>query len=646
MSVAALSELSERAGGRVSDLRERVGRLGPAQEQFAVAEKSFAPLALIAVVLLAAVPLFNDSAWTLRLQDGMAFGLLCISLNILVGTTGLITFGHAMFWGVGGYMIAIPFRDHGINPLYLLALTPVAGALCAFLVGLVVLRGKAIYFSLLTLGFAQLFWAVWHGWQSMTGGTNGIFGVFVPGALNGTTNPNNIYWFIFGCTVFTTGVVYVITRSPLGDAFRAVRDNPRRAEYTGMAVRRYELLAFVIAGSVGAIAGGLSLLSATNITSGNLTWSRSTIALIAALIGGTRYFLGPLFGAIVYIYLFDTVAQTSGTVGTLWQALLGVIVLAVALAFPGGIVGLVHLLLAYGVGIARKLRGVPLHAPERPHTAAVMEAVQLPEVGEAFAPAGIALDAPIVLEVTGLTKRFGGLVAVNDASLTVRKGAIHAIIGPNGAGKSTFFNLVTGLYKPDAGTVLLDGVDVTGQPSWRLIKRGMGRSFQQTNLFWTLSSELNLTVAGSAVQDSTYKPYGSHPQDIKERTADLLARMGLSAFARLPASQLSHGDQRSLEIATALAVNSTILMLDEPTAGLSPPETRVAVALIQKIARDRGLTVVFVEHDMEVVFAIADRITVLHRGSVLAEGTPEEIRRNQKVREAYLGEDFPEGAEG
>ena len=141
MSVAALSELSERAAGRVSDLRERVARLGPAQEQFVVAQKSFAPLALIAVVILAVVPLLNDSAWTLRLQDGMAFGLLCISLNILVGTTGLITFGHAMFWGVGGYMIAIPFRDHGINPLYLLALPPVAGALCAFLVGLVVLRG-------------------------------------------------------------------------------------------------------------------------------------------------------------------------------------------------------------------------------------------------------------------------------------------------------------------------------------------------------------------------------------------------------------------------------------------------------------------------------------------------------------------------
>ena len=646
MSVASLSAISERAAGRLTAVRDTLARLAPAPDQYSVASKGLAPLALIGFVVIAIVPLLNDSAWTLRIQDGLAFGLLCLSLNILVGTTGLITFGHAMFMGIGGYMIAIPFREHGINPLYLFALTPVAGALAALLVGVVVLRGRAIYFSLLTLGFAQLFWAVWHGWQSLTGGTNGISGVIAPGSLNGLEHANNMYWFIFGCTLFTTGIVYIITRSPLGDAFRAVRDNPRRAEFTGISVKRYELLAFVIAGAVGAIAGGLSVFSATNITSDNIDWSRSTIALIAALIGGTRYFLGPIVGALFYTYLFDTVAQTSGTLGTLWQAVLGVIVLGVALAFPGGIVGLVHTLLAYGVGLGRRLRGVPTHEPGRPHTAEVLEAVHLPAVGEAVASTGIAADAPVALQVTGLTKRFGGLVAVNDASLTVRQGSIHAIIGPNGAGKSTLFNLITGLHKPDAGTVVVDGEDVTGRPAWKLVKRGMGRSFQQTNLFWTLSSELNVTVAGSAVQDSTYKPYGTHPKEIKERTADLLARMGLSAFAKLPASQLSHGDQRSLEIATALAVNATLLMLDEPTAGLSPPETRVAVALIQKIARDRGLTVVFVEHDMEVVFAIADRITVLHRGSVLAEGTPEEIRRDPKVREAYLGEDFPEGADG
>jgi ABC-type branched-subunit amino acid transport system ATPase component len=239
-----------------------------------------------------------------------------------------------------------------------------------------------------------------------------------------------------------------------------------------------------------------------------------------------------------------------------------------------------------------------------------------------------------------MTKRFGGLVAVDDASITVRAGTIHAIIGPNGAGKSTLFNLITGLYEPDEGRVILEGEDITGKAAWRLVKRGMGRSFQQTNLFWTLPAIANVTVAGSAVANATLRPFGTHSLAVRDRGRQLLERVGLARFGGLPAGQLSHGDQRSLEIATALAVNSRLLLLDEPTAGLSPSETKTAVELIKRIAGEQELTVLFVEHDMEVVFGIADWITVLHKGAVLAEGPPEEIRRNEKVQEAYLGGDF------
>jgi ABC-type branched-subunit amino acid transport system ATPase component len=244
----------------------------------------------------------------------------------------------------------------------------------------------------------------------------------------------------------------------------------------------------------------------------------------------------------------------------------------------------------------------------------------------------------MMLEVRGVTKRFGGLVAVQNASLAVRQGTIHAVIGPNGAGKTTFFNLITGLMKPDEGQVILAGEDVTGTTPWRLVKRGLGRSFQQTSLFWSLSSITNVTLAESAAKGATRKPYGSHPHHVQERASDLLGRVGLAPFAHIVASELSHGDQRSLEIATALAVESRLLLLDEPTAGLSPAETRTAVALIKKLAQEEDLTVLFVEHDMEVVFGIADRITVLHRGAVLAEGSAPEIRANLEVQRAYLGE--------
>jgi ABC-type branched-subunit amino acid transport system ATPase component len=245
---------------------------------------------------------------------------------------------------------------------------------------------------------------------------------------------------------------------------------------------------------------------------------------------------------------------------------------------------------------------------------------------------------PLALHVDGVSKRFGGLVAVEDATLAVREGTIHAVIGPNGAGKTTLFNLITGLIEPDGGSITLAGEDITGTAPWRLVKSGLGRSFQQTSLFWALPAITNVTLAAAAARGATWKLYGTYPPEVEARARELVDRVGLGEFAAIDAAELSHGDQRSLEIATALAVESRLLLLDEPTAGLSPVETRAAVALIEELAEERNLTVLFVEHDMEVVFGIADRITVLHQGRVLAEGSPAEIRANSEVQTAYLGE--------
>lgn len=646
MTAADLTAVaSERATSAVADLRDLARRLAPGPELYAESAKLLPGLSLAAIIFVGLFPLFGSTYWILLLEQGLYFGLLALSLNLLVNTAGLVSFGHALFFGIGAYTIGIPFRDHNIDPLYLFALTPIAGALAALVTGIVILRGRALYFSLLTLGVAQLFWAVEHGWQSFTGGTNGIQAVILTGWFNPYADGgNHLYWFIFGCTVLCTIMVYVITVSPFGDALRAIRDNPRRAEFTGIWVRRYELTAFVIAGTFGSIAGGLWLFSDQSLTSDTVDWTKSALVLIAVLIGGTRYFLGPFVGGVFWIYFFDRVHQASGKPGLLWDSILGAIVVFVAMLAPGGVVGAVHTALAYLVGLWRKIAGRPAAEPEAPATPEEQDAVHLPDIAPlpqpAAAAAAVATDGrPPALELQNLTKRFGGLVAVNDVSLTVRQGTIHAIIGPNGAGKSTLFNLVTGLHEADAGRVVLEGEDITGKPAWQLVKRGMGRSFQQTNLFWTLSVSTNVTVAGSAVAGTTLRPFGSHPSKIRERGQELLERVGLRDFASLPADQLSHGDQRSLEIATALAVNSRVLLLDEPTAGLAVAETTTAVELIRRIAREEKLTVLFVEHDMEVVFGIADYITVLHKGAVLAEGTPTEIRNNEKVREAYLGGD-------
>ena len=526
----------------------------------------------------------------------------------------------------------------GWNPLLSFALTPVIGALGALVIGIVVLRGQQLYFALLTLGAGQLVWAVAHGWQSLTGGTNGTTGVFAAEFIHPFRHAHNLYWFIFGCVLVSAGLVWVVTRSPFGDALRGIRENRRRAEFTGLWVKRYELTAFVISGTFGSIAGGLAVISETQIASVQVDWQRSAFALIFVIIGGTRYFLGPFAGAIFWLYLFDWINDLT----LLWDLVLGAIVLLVVIFFPGGVAGAIHWLLAHAATLIQRVRGTEL-VPEEPLAPSEIEAVHLAEVSNGDLPvAAVPLTSngeKPVLVVQGVSKSFGGLVAVDDVSLDLRPGRMHAIIGPNGAGKTTFFNLVTGLLKPDTGQVILEGEDITGTAPWRLVKRGLGRSFQQTNLFWALSAIDNVTLADAAVKDETLRIYGTHSAAFRDRAHGLLERVGLSDFAGFPATDLSHGDQRSLEIATALAVESRLLLLDEPTAGLSPTETRLAVKLIRRIATEQGLTVLFVEHDMEVVFGIADLITVLDRGAVIAEGPPAEIRANAAVQEAYLGVD-------
>jgi branched-chain amino acid transport system permease protein len=603
------------------------------------------PLGLSGIVLVGLLPEFAGTGDVIRMQQALYLGLLALSLNLLVSTTGLVSFGHAMFFAIGAYMVAVPFQQLHWDPLWGFALTPVAGAVGAFLIGLVVLRGQELYFSLLTLGVGQLIWATAHGWQRILGGTNGITAVFGPDWLNSFTHPNNLYWFVYGCVLICTVLLYVITRSPFADALRGIRENRRRAEFSGLPAKRYELASFVIAGMFGSVAGGLFVVGETQITSEQIDWRRSALALIVCLIGGTRYFLGPFAGAIFYLFVFDWVIRKT----VLYDTVLGLIVLGVALLMPAGLTGALDWALARAGGLlgpGRGRRGLPAEAAP---SAGAAEATHLPDVRPAE-PAAAASDAqaePVaaasdaqaepLLVVDSVSMRFGGLVAVKDVSFDVRPGRIHAIIGPNGAGKTTLFNVVTGLLRPSSGQVLLDGEEVTRRPAWQLVKRGVGRSFQQTNLFWALSALDNVTLAHAAARGMTRRIGGTHPGAIRDRARELLERVGLGAFADVPANELSHGDQRSLELAAALAVDSRLLLLDEPTAGLSPAETKTAVRLIERIAREQGITVLFVEHDMEVVFGVADWITVLHRGAVLAEGTPEQIRSNPDVRSAYLG---------
>jgi len=243
-----------------------------------------------------------------------------------------------------------------------------------------------------------------------------------------------------------------------------------------------------------------------------------------------------------------------------------------------------------------------------------------------------------VLAVRGVRKSFDGFVAVSDASVTVAKGQIAAIIGPNGAGKTTLFNLITGHLQPEAGVVELEGRDITGLPPHDVCRLGMGRSFQRTNIFPKLTVFQNVQAAFLSHRGRGRDLWSRVDGLYRDETDALLASLGLLERAGEVSGFLSHGGQKQLELGIALASEPSLLLLDEPTAGMSVTETRETIRLVERIARERGLTLLFTEHDMEVVFSIAQKITVLHQGRVIAEGAPAEVRADPEVRRVYLGE--------
>lgn len=248
-----------------------------------------------------------------------------------------------------------------------------------------------------------------------------------------------------------------------------------------------------------------------------------------------------------------------------------------------------------------------------------------------------------LLTVRGVSKSFGGFTAVDGVDLTIEEGERRAVIGPNGAGKTTLFNLLTGLLRAEAGSVRLGATELVGLPAHRIARAGLSRAFQITNIFGRLTVRQNVQIALLAASGRSYRPWGNGWSEKVGEADAILDEVGLLGAAAAPAATLSHGDQRAIELALALAIRPRLLILDEPTAGMAPAETGRTMELVRRVVAERSMTLLFSEHDMDVVFGTADRITVMSQGRVLAEGTPEEVRADRSVREVYLGTADAEG---
>ena len=581
----------------------------------------------------------------------LVWGLFGLGFDILFGFTGLLSFGQSAFYGTGGFVAAYLLTRAGFpNVVLALIIGMVAAAVVGYLVGLIALRRTGIYFAMITVAIAEVFFFVeFNPLSEWTGGENGLPGVPTPSFDLGFTTIHfttgwSLYQFLALCYFIGVVIALRIVRSPVGAIFSAIRDNPLRATAVGHNIHGYKLTAFVIAAAYAGFAGGLLGVLQAFMPPDAFTFDTSGQLVMQTAIGGRGTLFGPLVGAAVWLFLQDFLQAALG-LGAAWKLVLGIVfVLLVCFLRRGIIGGLADLyrwmsgrrakhpepdeqLISAEVAAADEQKvAIAVHPT---HTSASMLA-RLREGGDHSGP---------VLQASGLTKRYGGLLANSDIDFTVNRGELRGIIGPNGAGKSTFFKMLTCEIPPTSGRIVFEGRDITGMNVTDVCQLGLTKSYQVNQLFTGLTVRENVVIAALAELRGKFrldlfrsidKIPGLHEQ--VERTLELV---NLASRPDTPVSELAYGEKRRLEIGLALATSPSLLLLDEPLAGMSPRERVETVKLLKSISR--GRTMIIIDHDMDALFELAERVTVLQEGRVLVEGTPEDIKNNATVQEAYLG---------
>jgi branched-chain amino acid transport system permease protein len=567
----------------------------------------------------------------------LIWGLFGLGFDILFGYTGLISFGQSAFFGTGG-MIAAYLLTEADFPFVMVSVIvgTIAAGVTGYLVGLIALRRTGIYFAMITVAIAEVFFFVeFNPLAAYTGGENGLPGVPTPSLYIGFTTiefDTNLSMYAFLAFWYFVGLVIAlrIVRSPVGAILSAIRDNPLRAAALGHNIHGYKLTAFVIAAMYAGFAGGLLGLMQGFMPPDAFMFDTSGQLIMQTAIGGAGTLFGPLVGATIWLYLSDFF-QTTLHLGPTWKLVLGIVFVLLVVFLRRGIVGAIVDLYKLATG-AKAVAESGKAAAAAPFDPSAIEPMPVRRRD------GASTSGPI-LQATGLSKRYGGLMANSDIDFTVNHGEMRGIIGPNGAGKSTFFKMLTCEVPPTSGKIVFEGRDITGTGVTDVCQLGLTKSYQINQLFDRLTVRRNLTIAalgetrGKFRLDmfrSIHKVAG-----LDEQVEGTAALVNLTARLDTQVSELAYGEKRRLEIGLALATSPSLLLLDEPLAGMSPRERVETVALLKSIAR--GRTMIVIDHDMDSLFELVERVTVLQEGKVLVEGTPAEIKTNAKVQEAYLG---------
>jgi ABC-type branched-subunit amino acid transport system ATPase component/ABC-type branched-subunit amino acid transport system permease subunit len=578
----------------------------------------FAVLAL-AIAFVPGVPPFWISLLNLI---GLA-SLVSIGLVILTGVGGMTSFGQAAFVGFGAYTSAILTTQYGLSPWMTLPIALLTTGIAALAIGLVTIRLSGHYLPLGTIAWGMAIYSLF-GNLEMTGGFNGISGV-PPLRLFGTAliGPTQVYPLVWALVVLAVIITRNLLDSRPGRAIRALRAGKTAAESFGVHTERYKLMVFVYAALLAGLSGWLFAHIQRAVTPTAFGLNAGIEYLLMAVLGGTGHVYGAVLGAAAVVILKDQLQDILPAIfgsGGSYEIIVFGLLLVLILQFARD--GLWPLVSARFAGIHTSKNVSSLESSVTPSPSTLVAAGK-------------------ILAAKDLVKRFGGLIAVNGVNLSVRGGEIVTLLGPNGAGKSTTFNLLTGIIRLSSGEVSIRGSRIDGLPPRRIAALGIARTFQHVKLVSEMSVIENVALGahlrGRAGVFRAFLRLNRHEEQLLiQRAAHALHLIGLSDKADAPVSELSLGAARLVEIARALCLEPRLLLLDEPAAGLRKFEKDALAAVLSRL-RDTGMGILLVEHDMDFVMNLTDRILVLDFGTPIAEGTPVEIQRNARVQEAYLG---------